>query len=127
MDLVGRPLLAVALGGDFPHDFRKHELRVHGQESEAGDISGITRDTVIRLAPEAGIEVREQAVTREMLYLCDELFMTGTAAEVTPVRSVDRKTITGGKPGPISLQLQSAYFDLVKERVPDTRGWLDAV
>lgn len=93
----------------------------------ASILHGITRDTVIRLAREAGIEVREQAVTREMLYLCDELFMTGTAAEVTPVRSVDRKTINGGKPGPISLQLQSAYFDLVKERVPDTRGWLDAV
>jgi branched-chain amino acid aminotransferase len=93
----------------------------------ASILHGITRDTVMRLAREAGIEVREQAVTREMLYLCDELFMTGTAAEVTPVRSVDRKTINGGKPGPISLQLQSAYFDLVKERVPDTRGWLDAV
>jgi branched-chain amino acid aminotransferase len=93
----------------------------------ASILHGLTRDTVMRLAREAGIEVREQSVTREMLYLCDELFMTGTAAEVTPVRSVDRKMINGGKPGPISLQLQAAYFDVVKERVPDTRGWLDAV
>lgn len=93
----------------------------------ASILHGITRDTVMRLAREAGIEVREQAVTREMLYLCDELFMTGTAAEVTPVRSVDRKTINGGQPGPITLQLQAAYFDLVKGRSADTRGWLDAV
>lgn len=93
----------------------------------ASILHGITRDTVIRLARAAGIEVREQAVTREMLYLCDELFMTGTAAEVTPVRSVDRKPVGDGKPGPISLQLQQAYFDLVQGRSPDPRGWLTQV
>lgn len=93
----------------------------------ASILHGITRDTVMKLAKEEGIEVREQAVTREMLYLCDELFMTGTAAEVTPVRSVDRKPIGNGKAGPISLKLQAKYFDLVKGKTDDPRGWLDLV
>lgn len=93
----------------------------------ASILHGITRDTVMKLAREEGIEVREQAVTREMLYLCDELFMTGTAAEVTPVRSVDRKPIGNGKAGPITLKLQGKYFDLVKGKTDDPRGWLDLV
>lgn len=93
----------------------------------ASILHGITRNTVMQLAREEGIEVREQGMTREMLYLCDELFMTGTAAEVTPVRSVDRKPVANGKPGPITLKLQERYFDLVKNRVEDTRGWLTPV
>lgn len=93
----------------------------------ASILHGITRDTVMRLAREEGIEVREQQVTREMLYLCDEMFMTGTAAEVTPVRSVDRKNIGNGKAGPITLKLQAKYFDLVKGKTDDSRGWLDVV
>jgi branched-chain amino acid aminotransferase len=90
-------------------------------------LPGITRDTVVTLAREAGIEVREQAMPREALYIADELFLTGTASEVTPVRSVDRIAVGTGEPGPVTMQLQRAYLDLVGGRVPDTHGWLTHV
>jgi branched-chain amino acid aminotransferase len=89
-------------------------------------LQGITRDTVIQLAKAHGFEVREQSVPRELLYLADEIFLTGTAAEVTPVRSVDRITIGAGKRGPITEVLQSAFFGLFTGKTPDTHGWLEA-
>jgi branched-chain amino acid aminotransferase len=88
-------------------------------------LQGITRDTIITLAREHGFEVREQAIPREFLYLADEMFMTGTAAEVTPVRSVDRITIGAGKRGPITEALQSAFFGLFTGKTPDKWGWLE--
>lgn len=90
-------------------------------------LSGITRDTVMRLARELGIEVRECAVPRELLYLADELFFSGTAVEVTPIRSVDRITVGAGKRGPITQQLQQAFFGLFDGRTADKWGWLDYV
>jgi branched-chain amino acid aminotransferase len=90
-------------------------------------LAGITRDTVMRLAEDMGIEVVEQAIPREMLYFADEIFMTGTAAEVTPVRSVDRIEIGSGTRGPITKSIQEQFFGLFSGRTPDTRGWLEPV
>ena len=90
-------------------------------------LAGVTRGYVMQLAREAGIEVAEQRIAREMLYTCDELFMTGTAAEVTPVRSVDRRRVGIGKRGPITELLQHNYFDRVYARVEDKSGWLTPV
>jgi branched-chain amino acid aminotransferase len=81
----------------------------------------------MRLARERGIEVRECAIPREMLYIADELFMTGTAAEITPIRSVDRLQVGHGKRGPITESLQQAFFGLFTGKTPDKWGWLDAV
>lgn len=88
-------------------------------------LQGITRDTVMTLARAHGFEVREQSIPREFLYLADEMFLTGTAAEVTPVRSVDRITIGAGKRGPITEALQSAFFGLFTGKTPDKWGWLE--
>jgi branched-chain amino acid aminotransferase len=90
-------------------------------------LSGITRDSVIRLARDLGYEVRETSIPREMLYLADELFFTGTAAEITPVRSVDRITIGAGHRGPITEKLQQAFFGILTGAAPDRYNWLDPV
>jgi branched-chain amino acid aminotransferase len=90
-------------------------------------LGGITRDTVIRLARDRGYEVRETTIPREMLYICDELFMTGTAAEITPVRSVDRLPVGNGRRGPVTEVLQSAFFGLFTGKTPDKYGWLEPV
>jgi branched-chain amino acid aminotransferase len=90
-------------------------------------LAGITRDSVIRLARDKGLEVRECAVPRELLYIADELFMTGTAAEITPIRSVDRLTVGTGKRGPVTESLQAAFFGLFSGRTPDQWNWLDPV
>jgi branched-chain amino acid aminotransferase len=90
-------------------------------------LGGLTRDTVIRLARERGLEVRETSLPREMLYLADELFFTGTAVEVTPIRSVDRIKIGSGKRGPVTESLQRAFFGLFDGRTPDKWGWLEYV
>jgi branched-chain amino acid aminotransferase len=88
-------------------------------------LGGITRDTLITLARERGFEVIEQVVTREMLYLADELFFTGTAAEVTPIRSVDRIEIGCGSRGPITHQLQTDFFGLFSGATEDKWCWLE--
>lgn len=88
---------------------------------------GITRDTVLALARDLEIPVREHAIPREMLYTADEVFMTGTAAEVTPIRSVDKIPVGTGKPGPITRRLQTRYLDIAKGRAKDTHGWLTRV
>ncbi len=90
-------------------------------------LSGITRDTVMKLARERGYEVRETSIPRELLYLADELFFTGTAAEVTPIRSVDRIQIGAGRRGPITEVLQKAFFGLFDGSTEDKWGWLDYV
>ena len=88
-------------------------------------LQGITRDTVITLARAHGFEVREQSIPREFLYLADEIFMTGTAAEVTPVRSVDRITIGPVSAGPVTEALQAAFFGLFTGKTADKWGWLE--
>jgi branched-chain amino acid aminotransferase len=90
-------------------------------------LGGITRDTVMRLARKLGLEVRECSIPRELLYLADELFFTGTAAEVTPIRSVDRIQVGAGRRGPITEQVQKAFFGLFDGRTQDEWGWLDYV
>jgi branched-chain amino acid aminotransferase len=90
-------------------------------------LSGITRDSVIRLARDRGYEVREAAIPREMLYVADELFFTGTAAEITPIRSVDRIAIGNGRRGPITEVLQKAFFGLFTGATPDKYNWLTPV
>ncbi|MBC6943393.1 MAG: branched-chain amino acid transaminase [Xanthomonadales bacterium] len=95
--------------------------------ASAGILAGITRDSVITLAQELGIAVEERDLPREALYCADEVFMTGTAAEVTPVRSVDRKPIGDGTPGPLTRALQQAFFGLFDGRTPDRWGWLELV
>jgi branched-chain amino acid aminotransferase len=90
-------------------------------------LPGITRDTVLTLARRAGIPVVEQTMPREMLYLADEVFLTGTAAEITPVRSIDKIVIGRGARGPVTEVLQRAFFDVVECRVPDEDGWLTFV
>jgi branched-chain amino acid aminotransferase len=88
-------------------------------------LSGITRDTVITLFGELGVEVRQQVIPRELLYVADELFFTGTAAEVTPIRSVDRITVGAGRRGPITERVQSAFFAVVQGEREDRYGWLE--
>lgn len=90
-------------------------------------LPGLTRDTIMTLAKARGYEVREESIAREALYLADEFFMTGTAAEVVPVRSVDQITIGEGKRGAITQELQQAYFDLVKGKTDDPHNWLEYV
>ncbi len=87
-------------------------------------LRGITRDSVIKLAKEMDINVREESLPREMLYMADELFFTGTAAEITPIRSVDKIVIGAGKRGPITEKLQNSFFDILKGDVDDRFGWL---
>lgn len=90
-------------------------------------LNGITRDAILTLARHFGIPIVEQALPRELLYICDEAFFTGTAAEVTPLRSVDRILIGNGKPGPITMQLAQEFFSIVNGTTPDRFSWLTAV
>jgi branched-chain amino acid aminotransferase len=88
---------------------------------------GITRDTIFQLAAELGLRVIEQSLPREMLQLADEVFFTGTAAEITPVRSIDRAVIGNGARGPVTAALQEKFFGLFDGRTADEWGWLDPV
>ncbi len=90
-------------------------------------LAGITRDSVIALAGDLGIPVREQQMPREMLYAADEIFLTGTASEVTPVRSVDRMVVGTGRRGPVTQQLQARFLDVARGAAPDAHGWLTHV
>lgn len=90
-------------------------------------LPGITRDAIIKLARTLNIEVREQVLSRESLYLADEVFMTGTAAEITPVRSIDGIQIGAGRCGPLTQQIQQAFFGLFDGATDDQWGWLDPV
>lgn len=91
----------------------------------ASILSGLTRDTVIKLAQDSGLEVVEQNIPRELLYIADEVFLTGSAAEVTPVRSVDKITVGSGTRGPLTEQIQNKFFGLFDESTADRWGWLE--
>ncbi len=93
----------------------------------ASILGGITRDTVLTLAKEQGLTVREEFMPRELLYCADEAFFSGTAVEITPITSVDRIQVGDGQRGPITAGIQKAFFDLVNGRVPDTHGWFTPV
>jgi branched-chain amino acid aminotransferase len=101
--------------------------KIYTPPAGASILAGITRDSVITLAQARGYTVIEQPLPRELLYFADEVFMTGTAAEVTAVRSVDRKLVGNGVPGPVTRQLQADFFGLFDGRTEDKWGWLSAV
>ena len=90
-------------------------------------LAGITRDAVLTIAADLGYEVREQDVPRESLYTADELFFTGTASEVTPIRSVDKIEVGSGRAGPVTLEIQQRFLGIVKGELEDAHGWLTRV
>jgi branched-chain amino acid aminotransferase len=90
-------------------------------------LPGITRDTVMAIARDLGIEVREQGIPREYLYIADEVFFTGSAAEISPVAQIDDLPVGEGKRGPMTKKLQQAFFDVVEGRTADKHGWLTYV
>lgn len=90
-------------------------------------LEGITRETIIQLAADRGIRLVEERFTRDELYIADEAFFTGTAAEITPIREVDDRTIGTGKPGPVTKELQSAFFEIVHGRDSKHSDWLTPV
>ncbi|MGZ5469227.1 MAG: branched-chain amino acid transaminase [Candidatus Aminicenantales bacterium] len=90
-------------------------------------LPGITRDSVMTLFRDMGVRVVEETIPREMLYVADEVFFTGSAAEVTPIRSIDKITIGSGKRGPLTEKVQKAFFEVIDGKRADTRGWLTFV
>jgi branched-chain amino acid aminotransferase len=90
-------------------------------------LPGITRDTVVKLARRLDIPVVEERLPRELLYIADEVFFTGTAAEITPIRSIDRAPVGEGRRGPVTKALQEAFFDVIQRRVEDEFAWLTFV
>ena len=98
---------------------------LHTSPVSAALLNGLTRNTIITLARANGIEVVERDLPREYLYLCDELFMCGTAAEITPIRSVDGRQVGTGKPGSVTRRIQDLFFGLFDGRTPDKHGWLE--
>jgi branched-chain amino acid aminotransferase len=93
----------------------------------ASCLAGITRDSIIKIAHDLGIEVREKRITRDEMYCCDEAFFTGTAAEVTPIRELDDRTIGNGGRGPVTEKIQNVFFDIVKGKNDKYRSWLTYV
>ena len=125
---------AIALGpdgmlseGSGQNVFLVHRGVVYTTPANGTLLPGITRDSIITLARDAGIEVREQPLPREMVYSVDECFLTGTASEVTPVRSVDKIDVGNGKAGEVTKLLQRTYLDIVRGKIDDRHGWLTHV
>ncbi len=90
-------------------------------------LMGVTRDCILTLARDLGMEVREQTFPREMLYIADEVFFTGTAVEISPVRSVDRIQVGDGSRGPVTRKLQDEFFGILNGQKPDRHDWLTMV
>ena len=107
--------------------FLVRDGRIFTPPTSASILPGITRDTVIRLAGTLDFEVIEQNIPREMLYIADEVFLTGSAAEVTPVRSVDKIKVGAGHRGPVTEKIQAAFFGLFDGSTQDQWGWLEPV
>ena len=103
------------------------DAKIHTPPLGNSVLPGITRDSVLTLAGELGIQVVETIVPREMLYIADEVFFSGTAAEITPIRSIDRIVIGKGRRGPVTERLQREFFAIVSGAKPDRHGWLTAV
>lgn len=93
----------------------------------SSNLKGITRDSIMTIAGDLGYEVVEEIISRERLYMADEVFFTGTAAEVTPIRSIDHRTIGIGKRGPVAEKIQTTFFDIVEAKVEDKYGWLSYI
>jgi branched-chain amino acid aminotransferase len=107
--------------------FLVHGGKLYTPPVAAGILSGLTRDTVAKLAESAGLELVAQDIPRELLYIADEVFLTGTAAEITPVRSVDKIPVGEGKRGPITERLQKLFFGLFDGTTADRWGWLEPI
>jgi branched-chain amino acid aminotransferase len=101
--------------------------KIHTPPLGASVLPGITRDAILTLAREIGIPVVESIIPRELLYIADEVFFSGTAAEITPIRSIDRITIGTGRRGPIAERLQKEFFGVINGTREDTHGWLSPV
>jgi branched-chain amino acid aminotransferase len=95
--------------------------------ADAGALAGITQDSVERIAADLGYEVRHEPLIRTDLYLADEAFLTGTAAEVVPIRAVDDRIVGEGRPGPITKEIQQTYFAAVRGELDRYKDWLDHV
>jgi len=93
----------------------------------SSNLKGITRDSIMTVARDLGYEVVEEVISRERLYSADEVFFTGTAAEVTPIRSIDHRQIGIGKRGPVAEKLQKTFFDIVEAKVEDKYDWLSYI
>ncbi len=106
--------------------FLVREKTVFTPPISAAILPGVTRSSIITIAKEMGYSVVEMNIPREMLFTVEEAFFTGTAAEMTPIRSVDRIPIGDGKPGPVTLELQKAFFDIIRNG-KDKYGWLNFV
>ena len=100
---------------------------VYTPDLSAGALNGITRNTVLHICKDLGLEVVQKRITRDECYIADEMFFTGTAAEVTPIREMDRIQIGQGARGPITANIQSAFFDIVNGRNPKDAQWLTLV
>ena len=100
---------------------------VYTPDLSAGALNGITRDTIFAICQDLGLKLVEKRITRDEVYISDEAFFTGTAAEVTPIRELDRVQIGAGERGPITEKIQSAFFDIVGGRNPKYAGWLAPV
>lgn len=101
------------------------DKQIYTPPSASSILTGITRDTVMKLASQLNLKVREELIPREMLYLADEIFFSGTAVEITPIRSVDKIKIGQGHRGPITKQLQDIFFGLFNGGTEDNHGWLE--
>jgi len=100
---------------------------VYTPDLSAGALNGITRNTVFHICKDLGYEVVQKRITRDEIYICDEAFFTGTAAEVTPIRELDRVTLGSGTRGPMTEKIQTAFFDIVHGRNPKYAHWLTQV
>ena len=100
---------------------------VYTPDLSAGELNGITRNTVTSICADLGLKVVEKRITRDEVYICDEAFFTGTAAEVTPIRELDRIELGSGTRGPITEKIQAAFFDIVHGRNPKYAEWLTLV
>jgi branched-chain amino acid aminotransferase len=107
--------------------FAVYDVVVYTTPFHEAILGGITRDTVMKLATERGHKIVESRMTRDFLYVCQEVFAVGTAAEVTPIRAIDRRQIGTGEPGPVTREVQEAYFDLVKGSSTAHPEWLTYV
>lgn len=100
---------------------------VYTPDLSAGALNGITRNTIFHICEDLGLKLVEKRITRDEVYICDEAFFTGTAAEVTPIRELDRIELGSGSRGPITEKIQSAFFDIVNGRNPKYAHWLTLV
>jgi branched-chain amino acid aminotransferase len=107
--------------------FFVHKNKIYTPSLSCSILPGITRDSVIRIAMDLGVEVIEQTIPREMLYLADEVFFTGTAAEISPIRSVDHIQVGSGSRGPVTKSIQERLFGILTGKEEDPYQWLDYI